>query len=472
MKKNQIFVGILMLVAIVMVAFTFAPGVAVLAFALPAGLLSSNSMKEQRSAFETELLGIINAAKTEKRDFTEAEISKRAELVSKINALDIDIELRKKEEAIEARVAGGIINEENKKQEDKEIRKYSIVRAMDLLSSNTPLDGLELEMHQEAAKELRLLGQLPKGNLLVPSFIINKRDAQTQAEKRTSLFAASSPMVQTDVTDFIPALYSKNVLAALGAKIMTGLVGNISIPKSGGSTAAWEGEVDANADGTPTLTPVTAAPKRLGAFGLISKSLLQQAGNYNVEAFVTDEIVKAINAALEVAAINGSGTGQPYGILNTVGIGSVVGGTNGADPTSAHVISLEEAVASANADINSLGFLTNPKVRGKLKKTALDAGSGMMVWDLKAYNELMGYNAGVTMAVPSTLEKGEGTDLSALIFGDFSQLMMLQWGGFDIVVDPYTAAKTNQLNLVINSFWDIIIRNAASFAAMKDIKTA
>jgi hypothetical protein len=191
MKKNQIFVGILMLVAIVMVAFTFAPGVAVLAFALPAGLLSSNSMKEQRSAFETELLGIITAAKTEKRDFTEAEISKRAELVGKINALDIDIELRKKEEAIEARVVSGIINEESKKQEEKEIRKYSLVRAMNSISSGIPLDGLELEMHQEAAKEMRLLGQLPKGNLLVPSFIVNKRDNQNQSEKRTSLFAAS-----------------------------------------------------------------------------------------------------------------------------------------------------------------------------------------------------------------------------------------------------------------------------------------
>jgi len=476
MKKNQIFVGILMLVAIVMVAFTFAPGVAVLAFALPAGLLSSNSMKEQRSAFETELLGIINAAKTEKRDFTEAEISKRAELVSKINALDIDIELRKKEEAIEARIVGGMINEETRKQEDKELRKYSFLGAVRQISLNKQLTGIEKEMDEEGRKELRESGMEASGQIVIPTRIIQNAEGRKRAaEARTALLAGSSSgsyFVQTEVNDFIGALYDQNVVFGLGAKLIPGLVGNQSIPKSGGSSAAWEGETDANADGTMTATPVTASPKRLGAYGLISKTQILQAGNYDMEMLVRDDIIAAINEKLQVAVINGSGTGEPLGILNTVGTCAVAGGTNGAAPSQNHIVDLEKAVANLKGDVGAMAFLTNPSVRAKLKKTAIDAGSGQMVWDLKAYNELLGYKAGVTTAVPGTLSKGEGTDLSAIIFGNFSQCLVLQWGGFDIIVDPYTLAANNQLKITINSFWDVMIRQAAAFAAMKDAITA
>ena len=83
----------------------------------------------------------------------------------------------------------------------------------------------------------------------------------------------------------------------------------------------------------------------------------------------------------------------------------------------------------------------------------------------------MGYKAGVTTSVPNDLTKGSATALSAIIFGNFSDMKLLQWAGFDIVVNPYTNAKTNQLEIVINSFWDVLIRRAVSFAAMKDAIT-
>jgi HK97 family phage major capsid protein len=310
--------------------------------------------------------------------------------------------------------------------------------------------------------------------LTVPTKVIRSQNRPN--EKRTALFAGSgggAGLVQTNVVDFIDALYDKNVLVGLGAQTLSGLVGNLSIPKSGGGSAAWEGEVEENADGTTTVTNIPASPKRLGAYGLVSKSLLMQAGNYDVEKIIQNDIINAINEKLQVAGISGAGSGsdQPTGILNTVGIGDVIGGATGAAPTQAHIIELEEKVATAKADIGTLAFLTNPKVRAKMKKTPLDAGSGMMLWDLKAYNELMGYNAGVTTAVPSDLTKSSGSSLSAIIFGNFADMMILQWGGFDIVLNPYTLAKTNQLEIVINSFWDIIIRRAASFAAMKDAST-
>jgi HK97 family phage major capsid protein len=473
--KKQLLLALMACLAVILVAVTFDAAGAVLAVSpILAGLASSVKMKEKRTELENELLGILNKAKEEKRDFSDAETSRRSEIVNLIAELDTMIELRSREEIIEARVAGNVINKQNEANEQKEVRNYSLLSAMKSVVEGRQLEGLEREMHQEAEKEMRKSGIIPSGNLFVPSLIVGRRKLHEIAEKRTALLAGSgsgSYFVQTDVTGFIEPLYAKNVLTGLGAQLVSGLVGNVSIPKSGGATAAWEGESDSNADGTPTATPVTASPKRLGAYGTVSKTLIAQAGNYDVEKHVQNDIVAAINAALQVAAIEGGGSGEPTGILSNSSIGAEVGGTNGAAPTITNIINLEKLVAVGNADVGSLAYLTNPAVRAKLKKTAVDSGSGIMVWDLKSANELMGYKAGVTTAVPNDLTKGEGSALSAIIFGNFADLLMMQWAGFDIVLDPYTGAKTNQMNIVINSFWDVVIRNAASFAAMKDAIT-
>lgn len=478
MKRNQIFAGLFLLVAIALVAITFNAPEVMLAAAPIVGVVSSVKLKEQRTELETELLGIINKAKEEKRDFSEDENTKRSSLVSQIDKLTGEIELREKEEKIELRSVGMAINKENEKKELEEVKEYSLVRAINSFVTKGKLEGFEAEMDQEARNESRKLGFAVKGHIAIPSIMVaNKRNLRMLYEKRTALTVGSydgtsgGAFVKDMKDDFISALYAKNVLIGLGAKFITGLVGNISIPKSAGASTAWEGENDVNADGTPTITSLTASPKRLGAYGLISKTVLMQEGNYDVENLVRTDIINAINKAVQDAAIEGGGSGEPTGILGTSGIGSVAGGDDGAYPLSEHIISLENEVATDDADIGQLGFLTNPKVRAKLKNTPLDAGSGVMVWDVRTANELMGYKAGVTTSVPSDLTKGNGSSLSAIIFGNFNDLMLLQWGGMDIVVDPYTQAKYNQIELVINSFWDVIVRRAVSFSAMKDAIT-
>jgi len=74
--------------------------------------------------------------------------------------------------------------------------------------------------------------------------------------------------------------------------------------------------------------------------------------------------------------------------------------------------------------------------------------------------------------VPSTLTKGNSDVCSAIIFGNFADLLIGQWGGMDIVVDPYTQAPSGLVRLVINSWWDVLVKRAASFAAMQDALTA
>jgi HK97 family phage major capsid protein len=183
-----------------------------------------------------------------------------------------------------------------------------------------------------------------------------------------------------------------------------------------------------------------------------------------------NDLVTAVAIAVDAAAIEGGAANTPTGILNTVGIGSVVGGTNGAAPSFANIVALEKEVAIDNADMGALAFLTNPKVRAKLKQVAVGTDQ-RMVWG-ESGNTLLGYNAYVTTQVPSTLDKGSSTGVcSAIIFGNFNDLMIGQWGGLDLIVDPYTAASNAQVNVYIHSFWDVLVRHAESFAAMKDATT-
>ncbi len=176
---------------------------------------------------------------------------------------------------------------------------------------------------------------------------------------------------------------------------------------------------------------------------------------------------------METASINGGGSDEPTGILNTSGIGSVAGGTNGLALTRANAIKLKTAVAVANADTGSLGWLTNAAVRGKAQETPIDVGSGLFLWKEDRDDWFMGYNAGVTNCVPSNLTKGSASGVcSAAIFGNFADSVLAQWGGIDFTVNPYIKDTEGLIRITADCFYDFGVRRAASFAAIKDLLTA
>uniref|UniRef100_UPI003D0CC406 VWA domain-containing protein n=1 Tax=Haliangium sp. TaxID=2663208 RepID=UPI003D0CC406 len=56
-------------------------------------------------------------------------------------------------------------------------------------------------------------------------------------------------------------------------------------------------------------------------------------------------------------------------------------GTNGLAPAWSHVVDLETDVSVANAAMGNLAYLTNAKVRGKLKQTEKASGTAQFVWE-------------------------------------------------------------------------------------------
>lgn len=344
--------------------------------------------------------------------------------------------------------------------------QYSLLKAL-RQHANGHLDGIEAETASELEK---VQGRAASG-IYVPLAAFSTRDLSVTGGTSTQHGGA---MVGTDTSGFIDALRNRLVLGQLGATTLSGLSGNISVPRQvAASAATWKSETAELDEASPAFASMDLSPKRVGAFTVVSKQLLVQTDS-TVERLIRDDLLSAVATALDAAAINGSGSGAvPEGILRTTGIGAVIGGTNGAAPDWKDLTDLLAALAVDNVPDGSLGWVTNPLVRAKLQQTlAVSEGDSTSLWD-KAIRDLPGQWA-ITNQVPSTLDKGSSTGVcSAIVCGDFRNLVMGIFGqAADVVVDHYTLATSGQTRIIVNFFCDVGIRRAEGFAAMQDALTA
>lgn len=176
-----------------------------------------------------------------------------------------------------------------------------------------------------------------------------------------------------------------------------------------------------------------------------------------------DEVGSVIAVEIDRAAVEGTGVGdEPTGILNQAGVGVVLGGVNGAAPTQANIVDLESAVSVPNALIGRLVYVTNADAVGKLKQTLLDAGSGRFLLEGNMTNDrqsllMSAHWTHLSNSVPNDLTKGTGTNLSAIIFGNWSDLIIGEWDGLDLQVNPYNLDTTGQVPIM--SFHPLISRS-------------
>jgi HK97 family phage major capsid protein len=417
--------------------------------------VKSLELKRKRESLLAEMDVLANKA-----SLTAEENSRWAELKSLVDGVGNEIRTEEEKEN-HMRLRAAESGKKISRGEENDIQSYSLLKALREYVNNGRLTGIEAEMHQEAAGEMKNINGLM-------GLGISQKVLSHKVITRSTLVAASGPTVPTVKVGFIDALYARLVLTRLGAQTLSGLTSNVDFPLlSTAPTVAWAAENDAASDAGAALNKVSLTPHRLTNFIPISKLLLIQDA-VGIEERLWNTFIEATIAQLQYGVING-GSNAPTGILATSNIGSVAGGTNGAAPTLAHILSLIKAVAIVNADIGSLGFLTSPMVRWKLQNTNIATGYPQMVWDLLQNDSLLGYKVGVTTSSSDTLTKGgSGAVCSSIIFGNFNDLTIGQFGALDLTVDPYTGAKSNLINLILNGFYDAAVMRPASFAAMKD----
>jgi HK97 family phage major capsid protein/HK97 family phage prohead protease len=350
----------------------------------------------------------------------------------------------------------------------KEAKRFSILKIARHLANPDANTFRETAFERECSDAVgKKMGRTAQG-IFMPSDV-QKRDLVVGTP------TAGGNLVATDLLSgsFIDMLRNAMVLDRLGVRMLTGLVGNVAIPKqTAGSNIYWVAENVAPTESQQTIGQVLMSPKTAGGFTDIGRTLMNQS-SIDVENFVLSDLASNLGLGIQQAAISGSGaSNQPSGLLTRIAA-SVIGGANGAAPTWQNMIDLETAVAIANADVENMAYLVNAKVRGKLKSTQKFASTnGAPVWDF-GDTPINGYKAAVTNAVPSNLTKGTSAGTaSAIIFGNFSDLMIGMWGTTDLIRDPYTASSSGGVRIVALQDVDINVRNLESFSTMTDALTA
>jgi len=441
-------------------------------------------LKQERASKVDAQKKLLDARSAESRSFTEAETKQFNDLDEEIRNLDGRIEQAEREEQAAQRAAQQQRAQQQQdrthakqQKEQRELNSYSLHKAVNAQLEGRNQDGLEAELHQEAQKEARENGQSIEG-VGIPRAMAVRMIKGPQAEKRDMTAGTDADggfMVPTEVEEtVIQALRPRLVTAQMGAETMGNLEGDISMPRTSGVTVGWKAETGDAADGQPTIDEVTLSPKRVTAFTDLSRQLVRQSSP-DVEALIRNDFFSAVANAIDKAALVGGGSNEPVGILSDSNINIVYAGgatsaganANGAAPKRADLVNLEKAVALENADLGRLGYVTNAKVRAFLKNLEVSSGSGRFAWD-GANSEVMGYPAMTTSNVPSNLSKGTSNDLSAIIFGNFRDLLIGQWGGLDLIVNPYTKAKKGTIEMIVHQYVDVALRHSKSFAAVKD----
>jgi len=357
----------------------------------------------------------------------------------------------------------------------KEKRQYSLGRMVQAqVTGDWRKAGFEREMNDEIAKQV---GRDAEG-IYVPDFAWQQRGPLSTA-------ATGGSGAEVVFDDFVPtahrgdmfieALRAQQVLSGLGATYMTGLTGRIKMPKMAtGANAAFVEELADVSDGAGTDGGVTLQPRTMGAFVDLSRLLMMESVPA-IEQVIRDDLLRSAADRTEFYAIQGSGSsGQPTGILNTSGVNDldISANTDVAALTWADITALVKLVEEDNGVVNgnALGFLTHPSVKAKMAQTVRVASTDSVMLLNDPWNNIYGYPAAFSSNVPTTLDPGDGgNDASALIFGDFSQLIIASFGAPSILVDPYSGSKAGTVRMVLHAELDVGVRNAVSFGITNEV---
>lgn len=358
----------------------------------------------------------------------------------------------------------------------REARQYSFLRAIQAQIPGANVDaGFERDVSREIA---RIMGREAEGFFIPPDVMFRDLMGRRHGEKRdftASTAGEAGNLVQTTVMAdmWTDVLRAATVLVGMGVTVLPGLRGNVGVPrKTVAGTLAALTEVAAASETQPTTALPTLSPKRISAYVEPSKQAIIQ-GEIGIEAMLRQDLVDGAAVLVENQGINGSGSSpNARGIRNVSGIGSVVGGTNGANLAWTHITGLEAACANANAAATQrAGYLLNTKSVNTTKNTQ-KAASLPFIWD-GGDRPLNGYRVGITNNVPSNLTKGTSSGVcSSVIFSsDWSMFVLGLFGGLDVTVDPYTLATTGQVRITLNQFFDWLCRQPGAFASMDDALT-
>jgi len=327
---------------------------------------------------------------------------------------------------------------------DSDAKRYSIIRAINAAATGDwSKAGFERECSISIADKI---GREARG-FFVPFDVQTRVSPPMNTTDQTSLVGTTHL-----AASFIEQLRNQSVVARLGARLLTGLVGNVDIPKqTAGSTFTWLAENGASTDSDLTIGQVSLSPKTIGGAIPMTRRLLKQ-GTPDAEMLARSDLIQGAALAIDVGALSGTGAaGQPLGIMNTTGINTqAIADLANGFPTFAEMVGFETAVLTDNALMGAMNYVTTPAIQGHMKTTFVDTGSGIRI---QQDGQVNGYNSTATNQLSA----------KSILFGNFNDCLIGMWGVLDLSVDTSTLASSG--GIVVRAFQDVdvAVRHAESF---------
>ncbi len=339
---------------------------------------------------------------------------------------------------------------------EKEIKAFSFMRAIRALMEPNNREAQEdAKFEREVSKAAEKAGNVTARGLLIPFDILRAKSFSRDQNVTTG--TAGGDLVATNLLSgsFIDLLKNASICQRAGAMVLSGLVGNIAIPrKTTAATAYWVGENVAPTEGALAFDQVTMSPNTVAAYVDYTRKLMLQSSP-DIESLVRMDLVEQIALALDLAGLYGSGSAdQPLGLSATTGVNTK--DFAAAAPTWAEIVNLETQVNTANAAmLGNLKYITNAVGQGNLKTTAKSTNAALFLMEDGQCN---GYDVLMSNQVAS----GDHW------FGAWSQLLFGFWSGLDILVDPYTGSKEGTVRVVAHQDADIGVRQPTAFTRGND----
>ena len=340
---------------------------------------------------------------------------------------------------------------------DGEVRQYSIVRALLAASENNwSQAGYELECSREISKRMNTVPDAKK--FYIP-FEVQQRSLPVpeHLRGRRDLTVASAPgggyLVGTQNISFIEMLRNRSVAYRMGAMRLGGLQGNVTVPKqTGAATWYWLASESTNiTESQQTLGQMALSPKTGGAYTEISRQLLLQSSP-DAEVLVTSDLGRVGGLGIDSAVLAGSGaSGQPTGITNTAGIGSVAG----ASINFAKVLEFQTDIATANVLPERGGYATTPTVAALLMQRVKFSGTASPLWEGNLWDgNMVGFPAMSSNQMAA----------SSMLFGDWSSVVVAEWGVLEISVNPFANFQAGIIGVRAMVSMDCGLRYPAAFS--------
>ena len=273
---------------------------------------------------------------------------------------------------------------------------------------------------------------------------------------------------------FVDILRDNMMIMGLGGRLLSGLKGDVQIPKQHSSiTAFWvSGEDDQITSSGLGIDQLTMTPKTVGSLSQYTYKMLLQTSPA-VEGLIRSDMASVLARAIDSAVILGTGANdQPSGLIQNSGVHTGSSGVNGSAPTYERLLGLIREIWGNN--LTPSGFLTNSSVVGTLMSTLRSSADTASNYIMNDKSALLNLPLRMSEAVPGDGSKGTGSNLSTIICGDFSQIFIGQWGdGFSLLINPYAETAYTRLSVMVRAHasMDTVLRHGEGFAMLTDVVT-